>query len=607
MKSFKALLILLSLYACVYVSAQNLSVESFRLLPNDLTANTYGTMERDQNGEVAALIKVVTLETGFVFDGGMLGIVKTVQKEGEIWVYVPFGLQRITITHRRFGVLRDYYFEIPIQKALTYEMKLSTGVVRTVIEDNSSAQFVTFNVNPANAIITIDNISYPLNADGSMRQLMASGTHSYRVDAPGYFPENGTFQVGGDELTMDVTLKSMHGTVRLECPMVDADLYLNNEFVGKGSWTGTLAPAMYQVEARHEGYRPSNVSFALQVQEDRVISIPQPQPIYGGLIMTSTPSGATVYIDGVKMGDTPLTQNGLLVGSHEIEFRKDEWNNYKTQVVVEENKAVPVNVSLENDFMATIQSVPSGAALSINGLSRGVTPAKVSLTPGNYEVKLSKTGWETFNKKVLINQKNAEQVFKLKERRIHSNHLYLAAFTQVADVKAIGGQVGVYVGGVNIELGYTKPLLEERTVYWVSATDATSRDTITSKYDFSSKSSVQLGYVIQISRYLWVTPQFGTAVSVINETETSYRKINMDQYGRTAVAPEVLHTTYLLDCIATVRMEFSPLNHVSLFVAPTYNIPWKQGNIAKQLSDYTSLIDEWHKKLSLRVGVDFYF
>lgn len=55
----------------VPLSAQNLSVESFRLLPNDLTANTFGTMESDQNGEVAALIKVVTAETGFAFDGGI--------------------------------------------------------------------------------------------------------------------------------------------------------------------------------------------------------------------------------------------------------------------------------------------------------------------------------------------------------------------------------------------------------------------------------------------------------------------------------------------------------------------------------------------------------
>ena len=42
------------------LSAQNISVKSFRLLETDLTANTAGTMKRDQNNEVAALIKIVT-------------------------------------------------------------------------------------------------------------------------------------------------------------------------------------------------------------------------------------------------------------------------------------------------------------------------------------------------------------------------------------------------------------------------------------------------------------------------------------------------------------------------------------------------------------------
>ena len=82
------------LVCTLMIGAQSISVSSFRLLENDLDANTAGTMERDQNGEVAALIKVVTTQTGFTFDGGALGIVKTIQKPGEIWVYVPRGLKR---------------------------------------------------------------------------------------------------------------------------------------------------------------------------------------------------------------------------------------------------------------------------------------------------------------------------------------------------------------------------------------------------------------------------------------------------------------------------------------------------------------------------------
>ena len=105
-------------------NAQHIAVESFELLPMDLTANTYGTIEIDQNGEVAALIKMVTTQTGFVIDGGMMGIVKTRQETAELWIYVPHGIRRIVIKHQQLGQL-EYYFPIPIEKARTYKMVLN--------------------------------------------------------------------------------------------------------------------------------------------------------------------------------------------------------------------------------------------------------------------------------------------------------------------------------------------------------------------------------------------------------------------------------------------------------------------------------------------------
>ena len=120
--------------ACIGITAQTFSVESFKLLDNDLTANTFGTTEYDQNGDVAALIKVITTQTGFVVDGGMMGIVKTKQEVAEFWIYVPHGIQRIKLRHPQLGQL-EYYFPIPIEKARTYEMVLTTSQVRTIIDD----------------------------------------------------------------------------------------------------------------------------------------------------------------------------------------------------------------------------------------------------------------------------------------------------------------------------------------------------------------------------------------------------------------------------------------------------------------------------------------
>ena len=59
----KALLLICSILitGILPVMADGISVISFKLLDTDLTANTRGTQKLDQNGEKAALIKIVTV------------------------------------------------------------------------------------------------------------------------------------------------------------------------------------------------------------------------------------------------------------------------------------------------------------------------------------------------------------------------------------------------------------------------------------------------------------------------------------------------------------------------------------------------------------------
>ena len=117
-------------------NAQNtISVASFKLIENDLTATTHGTEVKDQNGNTCALIKVQTTQTGFTFDVGMMGVMKTEQHTGEIWVYVPFGVKHISIHHQQLGHLNDYYFPCSIESGRTYRMELVSGKVETIVKE----------------------------------------------------------------------------------------------------------------------------------------------------------------------------------------------------------------------------------------------------------------------------------------------------------------------------------------------------------------------------------------------------------------------------------------------------------------------------------------
>ncbi|MEA3448105.1 MAG: hypothetical protein U9Q98_06605 [Bacteroidota bacterium] len=67
---------IITLFFALSAPAQDIAVKSFRCLTHDMDARIAHPVT-DQNGDVAALIKVVTTETGFNFEAGMLGIVKS--------------------------------------------------------------------------------------------------------------------------------------------------------------------------------------------------------------------------------------------------------------------------------------------------------------------------------------------------------------------------------------------------------------------------------------------------------------------------------------------------------------------------------------------------
>ena len=208
MNRIRHIVLLLLTLVSTQTLCQSISVKSFRLLEMDLTANTAGTTELDQNGDKAALIKVVTTETGFSFDCGSIGVVKTVQKPSEIWVYVPQGARRMTISHPRLGILRDYEIPMPIEKARTYEMVLTTGQIQTIVQQDAGGQYLIMKVSPPSAIVKIDNIEAQVE-NGIVSKFLQYGKHIYSVSDPFYKDDQGIIEIGSERKEMDIYLTQL--------------------------------------------------------------------------------------------------------------------------------------------------------------------------------------------------------------------------------------------------------------------------------------------------------------------------------------------------------------------------------------------------------------
>lgn len=273
--------------------SQSLSVNSFKLLNTDLTANTAGSIEKDQNGETAALIKVVTTQTGFTFDGGSMGIVKTKQTPGEVWVYIPRGSKKISIKHSQLGVLRDYYFPVAIEAARTYEMILITGEVQTVVKQARTSQYIVFQLTPPNAFVELDGEVLTTN-EGTATKMMKFGTYNYRVQAPNYLPESGNVTIDdpNNKKVVNISLKPNFTQVSISVDN-NAEIWVNGEKKGEGYWRGNLGAGTYELEAKKQGHRSTTTTQDIIVtSEPQILKLQSPTPIYGEADINSSPAMA---------------------------------------------------------------------------------------------------------------------------------------------------------------------------------------------------------------------------------------------------------------------------------------------------------------------------
>lgn len=255
--SIKLLLVISLFFVATATKAQNkIQVTSFNRMETDVTARITAP-QRDQNGEVCALIRIVTTEKDLMFEPDALGIVSRENKPGEIWLYIPRGARRISIMHDKFGVLRNYFYPDIIEKATVYEMEIQIGDGTQQTPANTNTQLIVMRPDPATANIYIDDEKVPTE-NGLFTATMKKGTHTYRVESPMYAPEAGVIDLGSEQKIMSVTLKPRFGYLEIfSLPEQDAKVYINNELAGQTPYKSDRMPLQeYRIRIEKDFFFP---------------------------------------------------------------------------------------------------------------------------------------------------------------------------------------------------------------------------------------------------------------------------------------------------------------------------------------------------------------
>lgn len=123
----------------------------------------------------------------------------------------------------------------------------------------------------------------------------------------------------------------------------------------------------------------------------------------GSLFVESTPAGATVIVDGSKIGITPTNFPNLEAGDHKLLFRFGGYEDERKAIAVPEGDVLDVKVTLRRQAgELRVESTPPAAKFTLRSLQgdglvlEGVTPLKTNLAIGRYAVTIQRTGHADF-------------------------------------------------------------------------------------------------------------------------------------------------------------------------------------------------------------------
>ena len=389
----KLYLILLSVFALLNTAmAQELKVKSFSLAINDLTASTDSVP--DKNGDPCALVKILVVDSIAKLEGFVLKTKKS--SPTELWAYMSGGAKEIRIKPTHYKPLYVYFPNFGIngvEGKRTYILDLEAEKLSGNQPTDAGGNFYAISVQPKTAMLWIDGVPQEVSSDGEYSAMLAYGSHTYKVEAGGYISKSGSFTIGkGDMAPISVSLVSALATLSVSCPTPAVSLYVDKKSVGSLPWNGNLKEGMHLLEVRKDGYRSQQKTIQLAQQQKLDVAFEALSAIQGNLSVNFKPFGSDVYVDGVKVGQSPRVFNGVLVGNHNVEIRKSGYATSRQTVTISEGQTASISGSLTStastsgtNVLSSSSSSPSGNTITIP-VKNGISIEMVKVEAGSFNM-----------------------------------------------------------------------------------------------------------------------------------------------------------------------------------------------------------------------------
>jgi formylglycine-generating enzyme required for sulfatase activity len=232
---------------------------------------------------------------------------------------------------------------------------------------------------------------------------IAAGVQRLRIETERHLPVEATFEVAGkgQEQRVGYLLQPAWSLVHLATEPSGATLTVDGKRIGETPLDIELMHGERLLELSLGQHKPLSLQQHIQAGTELSLGPFKLQPLDGKLAVSSVPQTASLTVNGVFRGTTPLTLTLPSAVEHELQLSKPGYKRFEQRLRLGPDEQQSIEARLAPQYgIVFVTAQPADARLRVDGKDVGPATRRLQLTTRSHTLEFSKPGYESKTVKV---------------------------------------------------------------------------------------------------------------------------------------------------------------------------------------------------------------
>ena len=301
----------------------------------------------------------------------------------------------------------------PGYKTLSEEVEIvMDGTTSLAYKLTELPGLLKINATPDVAVrLFVDELKTAISRDGSTE--IARGKHQLRIETERYLDHEQQIEIQGygKPQQLDITLQPAWASVAISSQPEGAEVLVDGELVGRAPLVTDIVQGKREIALSSDGFKTMAFMQAIDAGKDITLDTIQLQPVDGHLSVSSVPDGASVMVDGIFQGATPISLSLIANTEHLLQLSKAGYDTAEQSVTLKPDEKGAVELKLAAQYGTVFLTTrPAGASLLIDGRKSDKNSGRMRMTARTHTLTVSKPGYVTQHVKVTPQQGVSQNV-----------------------------------------------------------------------------------------------------------------------------------------------------------------------------------------------------